>query len=53
MYDDNYVQVQRKGIVVIEPKSGKKYIHDVMRVPNLAQNLLSLGQRITNASTQS
>nr|DAD21080.1 TPA_asm: hypothetical protein HUJ06_022543 [Nelumbo nucifera] len=44
MGDNNRVQVHGIGTVVITTLTGKKFINDVMYVPGLAQNLLSLGQ---------
>lgn len=42
--NNNQVQVHGLGTIVIDSKYGKKCIFDVMYVPGLAQNLLSLGQ---------
>lgn len=44
MGNNSQVQVQHKGTVSIDTKSIKKLIFDVMYVPSLAQNLISLGQ---------
>ncbi|CAL8133188.1 unnamed protein product [Prunus armeniaca] len=38
------VPVAGKGTLVIKTKLGKKNIHEVMLVPGLEENLLSLGQ---------
>ncbi|CAB4298917.1 unnamed protein product [Prunus armeniaca] len=38
------VPVAGKGILVIKTKLGKKHIHEVMLVPGLEENLLSVGQ---------
>ncbi|CAL9023657.1 unnamed protein product [Prunus brigantina] len=38
------VPVAGKGTLVIKTKLGKKYIHEVMLVPGLEENLLSVGQ---------
>ncbi|XP_050113860.1 uncharacterized protein LOC126592156 [Malus sylvestris] len=38
------VDVVGKGTLVIETMKDKKYIREVMRVPSLAENLLSVGQ---------
>ncbi|CAL9002440.1 unnamed protein product [Prunus brigantina] len=38
------VPVAGKGTLVIKTKLGKKHIHDVMLVPSLKENLLSVGQ---------
>nr|GMD70722.1 Retrovirus-related Pol polyprotein from transposon TNT 1-94 [Ipomoea batatas]GMD72670.1 Retrovirus-related Pol polyprotein from transposon TNT 1-94 [Ipomoea batatas] len=39
-----YIEVKGKGIVAIEGPSGIKLIYDVMFVPKISQNLLSVGQ---------
>lgn len=44
MENNSQVQVQHKGTISIDIKSIKKLIFDVMYVPGLAQNLISLGQ---------
>ena len=44
MGDNNQVQVKGRGVVSVSTKSGNKLIHNVMYVPGLAQNLISLGQ---------
>ncbi|CAL9007895.1 unnamed protein product, partial [Prunus brigantina] len=38
------VEVAGKGTLVIETMKGKRYIKEVMLVPSLAENLLSVGQ---------
>ncbi|KAK2434095.1 hypothetical protein QL285_019281 [Trifolium repens] len=40
------VDVKGKGVVVIETNSGTKYISDVLFVPELKQNMLSVGQML-------
>lgn len=40
------VQVQGKGTIGIETKKGTKFIWDVLLVPDLEQNLLSVGQLV-------
>jgi hypothetical protein len=40
------VEVTAKGSLVVETKMGKKYIKEVMLVPGLKENLLSVGQMI-------
>ena len=40
------VQSKGKGTIAIETKKGKKYIKDVLLVPDLEQNLLSVGQLV-------
>ncbi|XP_062118483.1 uncharacterized protein LOC133832115 [Humulus lupulus] len=35
-----------KGSIAIDTKKGKRYINDVLLVPNIDQNLLSVGQMI-------
>ncbi|XP_074341822.1 uncharacterized protein LOC141679213 [Apium graveolens] len=37
-------QAKGKGTIVVKTKSGVKYIHDVLLVPDLKENLLSVGQ---------
>ncbi|GKD29574.1 retrovirus-related pol polyprotein from transposon TNT 1-94 [Tanacetum coccineum] len=45
--DDKQVQVEGKGTIVIDTTTGKKKVlHDVLFVPKLAHNLLSIGQLI-------
>ena len=41
-----YIAVKGKGTVAIESISGTKLIKDVLFVPNISQNLLSVGQLI-------
>ncbi|CAL2268329.1 unnamed protein product [Prunus armeniaca] len=40
------VDVTRKGSIVVETKEGRRYIKEVMLVPGLKENLLSVGQMI-------
>ena len=40
------VQARGKRIIAIDTKKGRKFIHDVLFVPDLTQNLLSIGQLI-------
>ena len=40
------VQATGRGTLTIETKKGKRYIREVMLVPGLDQNLLSVGQII-------
>lgn len=42
--NNSQVQACGVGTVAVECKSGRKFIHDVMYIPSLANNLLSLGQ---------
>ncbi|XP_073302980.1 uncharacterized protein [Primulina huaijiensis] len=45
--DDKIQKVEGKGTIEVHSKQGnKKHISDVLYVPNLAQNLLSVGQLI-------
>ncbi|KAM5569751.1 hypothetical protein ABKV19_016986 [Rosa sericea] len=46
MADGNLAQSQGRGTLVVETKKGRMYIKEVMIVPNLAENLLSVGQLI-------
>jgi hypothetical protein len=40
----DYIDVKGKGIVILNSLSGLKYISDVLYVPDIDQNLLSVGQ---------
>ena len=40
----DYIDVKGKGIVVLNNLFGLKYISDVFYVPDIDQNLLSVGQ---------
>ena len=40
------VQAKGKGTIAVETKKGTRYISDVLLVPDLEQNLLSVGQMI-------
>ncbi|XP_074363933.1 uncharacterized protein LOC141704625 [Apium graveolens] len=42
------VQARGKGTICIQTKDGIRYINDVLLVPDLDQNLLSVGQLIEN-----
>lgn len=43
--DDSYVSVEGVGKILIQQKSGRQaYIHEVLYVPSMKNNLLSLGQ---------
>lgn len=44
MGNDNHTEVQGKGIVSVSTETCNKFIPNVMYVPSLAQNLMSLGQ---------
>lgn len=49
--DNNKAEVEGKGTITIVTSSGtKKVLHDVFFVPNLAHNLLSVGQLVKNGS---
>ena len=37
-----------KGIISVKTKKGTKYVNDVLFVPKLNQNLLSVGQLVEN-----
>ena len=39
-----YVDVKAKGTVSMETKSGKKIIPKILYMPNIYQNLISVGQ---------
>ena len=46
--DNKEVQVQGRGTVAIKTNQGKvKLIHDVQYVPDIAHNLMSVGQLLT------
>jgi len=42
------VESQGKGTIMVETKKGRKFIKDVLLVPNLKENLLSIGQMMEN-----
>ncbi|XP_062074885.1 uncharacterized protein LOC133778885 [Humulus lupulus] len=42
----DFMEAVGKGTIVIDIKKGKRYINDVLLVPNIDQNLLSVGQMI-------
>ena len=42
------MESQGKGTVMVETKKGTKFIKDVLMVPNLKENLLSIGQIMEN-----
>ncbi|XP_038983671.1 uncharacterized protein LOC120111184 [Phoenix dactylifera] len=42
------VQAKGKGSIAVETRKGTKHVHDVLLVPNLEQNLLSVGQLVEN-----
>lgn len=42
------VQAKGKGTISIETKKGKRYVHDVLFVPELEENLLSIDQLVEN-----
>jgi len=45
--DGKAERIKGKGVIIVHAKSGeKRYIHDVLYVPNLAHNLLSVGQLV-------
>ncbi|KAH7685510.1 RNA-directed DNA polymerase protein [Dioscorea alata] len=49
MGDDSALEVQGKGCIAIQmPNRGRRMIYGVKYVPNLAYNLLSVGQLINN-----
>ena len=41
-----YVDVKRRGTIVVKTNSGIKLISDVLFVPDISQNLLSVGQML-------
>lgn len=41
--NDTLIDVKGKGTISFETNKGPKYIYNVYLVPNLAQNLLSVG----------
>ena len=44
--NDNYISTKGKGTIAISTCSGTKIISDVLYVPGIDQNLLSVGQLI-------
>ncbi|TXG63370.1 hypothetical protein EZV62_010364 [Acer yangbiense] len=42
------VEVKGKGTIAVETNKGRRFIKNVLLVPNLQQNLLSVGQMIQN-----
>ncbi|XP_026417180.1 uncharacterized protein LOC113312660 [Papaver somniferum] len=46
MGDGNMVQANGRGTICVQTINGAKYIRDVLYVPDLAQNLLSVGQLV-------
>ena len=42
--DDKMIQVEGKGKVAVHTKNGMRYLHNVYFIPDLTQNLLSIGQ---------
>lgn len=49
MGNNNEVEVQGKGTIAVDTKYGKNIIiHDVMFIPGLKQNLISVGQLMRN-----
>jgi len=44
--NDDYIEAKGKGTISISTNSGTKIISDVLYVPNMDQNLLSVGQLI-------
>lgn len=49
--DDNQVQIEGKGTVVVEIQGKEKFIQNVHYALNLAHNLLSVGQLIRSGFT--
>ena len=43
-----YVDVKGRGTVVVKTNSGMKLISDLLFVPDISQNLLSVGQMLEN-----
>ncbi|XP_020266700.1 uncharacterized protein LOC109842207 [Asparagus officinalis] len=48
MGNGNIVKSEGKGILAVNTKKGKRYIKDVMLVPGLEENLLSVDQMLLN-----
>ncbi|XP_022843422.1 uncharacterized protein LOC111366977 [Olea europaea var. sylvestris] len=40
----NFIEATGKGTIVVDTKKGKRYINEVLLVPTIDQNLLSVGQ---------
>nr|KYP41863.1 Retrovirus-related Pol polyprotein from transposon TNT 1-94 [Cajanus cajan]KYP41870.1 Retrovirus-related Pol polyprotein from transposon TNT 1-94 [Cajanus cajan] len=51
MGNDTIVESEGKGTVMVETKKGTRLIADVLLVPNLKENLLSIGQMIEKGYT--
>jgi len=45
---DTIVESQGKGTIMVETKKGTNFIKDVLLVPNLKENLLSISQMMEN-----
>jgi len=42
------VESRGKGTIMVETRKGTKFFKDVLLVPNLKENLLSIGQMMEN-----
>jgi hypothetical protein len=42
----DYMEAIGKGTIAIDTKKGKRYIHEVLLVPSINMNLLSVGQMV-------
>lgn len=49
--DDKEIHVEGKGRVVVQSSSNRQMLHDVYFIPQLSQNLLSIGQMMDNGYT--
>ena len=43
---DSVVESKGKGTLMVETKKGTRFIKDVLLVPNLKENLISIGQML-------
>jgi hypothetical protein len=46
--DGTVVESKGQGTVMVETKKGMRFIKDILLVPNLKENLLSIGQMMVN-----
>ena len=47
----DHIEIKGKGSIGVETKEGNKAIHDVYYVPNLDENLFSIGQLLEHDYT--
>jgi hypothetical protein len=49
--DDKEIRVKGKGRVVVQASHNTRVLHDVYYIPQLSQNLLSIGQMLESSCT--